>query len=175
MNYKNNSRVIDNIILSVMDSHLYLGDYERFIAVQTLQYVVDKFDLNYFINNFDIEEDDYNIYFKEIVKIYDKPKHKEYKKIFRKEKNSLKENEFYIDREVVFESIYKNDYYDTDYKKMNVINTLQFFFDKFKLESFIQNNNVSMDDYIQYFQKNTQNFNKHLDTYILENYTNKGE
>ncbi len=175
-NYKNNSRVIDNIILSVMDSHLYLGDYERFLAIQTLQYVVDKFGLNYFINNYDVDEEEYNKYFKEVVKKYDKSKHKEYKKSLRKEKKTLEKNYFDIDRDVILESIYESDYYENDYEKMQVINTLQLFFDKFKLESFIQCGDVSEDEYKHYFQKNIQTHRQMIDTNVLEKYNiEKGE
>ncbi|MCX6076454.1 MAG: hypothetical protein NTW78_06145 [Campylobacterales bacterium] len=175
-NYKNNSRVIDTILLSILDSDLYLGDYERLMAIQTLQYVVDKFDLNYFFDSYNVDKDEYNKYFKDVVKTYYKEKHKEYKKLLKNEKNTLEINHLDIDRKVIFESIYENNFYDTDYKKMKVINTLQFFFDKFKLEIFIQSSDLSEDDYKQYFQKNIQTHNQYLDTKIIEeNYTNKGE
>ena len=176
MNNTNNSKVIDNILLSILDSDIYLGDYERLMAIQTLQYVVDKFDLNYFLMSYDVDEEAYNRYFKEIVKKYDKPKHKRYKESLRKEKNNSEILYDDIDRDVILESIYESDYYENDYEKMKVINTLQFFFDKFKLERFIQNSDVSEDEYKQYFQKNIQTHHPSIDTKILEkNYTNKGE
>ena len=175
-NYKNNSKVIDTILLSILDSDLYLGDYERLMAIQTLQYVVDKFDLNYFFDSYNIDKDEYNKYFKYVVKTYHKEKHKEYKKLLKNEKNTLEINHLDIDRKVIFESIYESDFYDTDYKKMKVINTLQFFFDKFKLERFIEYSDLSENDYKQYFQKNIQTHHPHLDTKIIEeNYTDKGE
>ena len=171
-----NSKVIDNILLSILDSDIYLGDYERFMAIQTLQYLVDKFDLNYFLMSYDVDEEAYNRYFKEIVKKYDKPKHKRYKESLRKEKKSLEKNNFDIDRDVILESIYESDYYENDYEKMKVINVLQLFFDKFKLESFIQSSDLSESEYKQYFQKNIQTHHPYLDTKIIEkNYTNKGE
>ena len=176
MNNTNNSKVIDNILLSILDSDIYFGDYERFMAIQTLQYVVDKFDLNYFLRSYDVDEEAYNRYFKEIVKKYDKPKHKRYKESLRKEKNNSEILYDDIDRDVILESIYESDYYENDYEKMKVINVLQLFFDRFKLEKFIQYSDVSADEYKQYFQKNIQTHHPHLDINILEkNYTNKGE
>ena len=176
MNNTNNSKVIDNILLSILDSDIYFGDYERFMAIQTLQYVVDKFDLNYFLRSYDVDEEAYNRYFKEIVKKYDKPKHKRYKESLRKEKNNSEILYDDIDRDVILESIYESDYYDDDYEKMKVINVLQFFFDKFKLERFIQNSDVSEDEYKQYFQKNIQTHHPSLDTKVTQIYnTDKGE
>ena len=176
MNKKNNTQVIDTILLSILDSDLYLGNYERFMAIQTLQYVVDKFDLNYFLNTYDVDKEAYDKYFKDIVKTYDKANHKRYKESLRKEKKTLEKNYFDIDREEIFESILKSDCYDNSFEKMKVINVLQFFFDKFKFEMFIECSDLSEDEYKQYFQKSVQTHRPYLDAKIIEeNYTNKGE
>jgi len=79
-----NTKYIDEIMMSIENSNSYFDDYERIMAIKSLQFIVDKFNLNEFVQNFEVTDGEYKKYFKKIVKKYDKKRHKEYKKSYVK-------------------------------------------------------------------------------------------
>ncbi len=72
-----NDKFIDLILESMMKSDLYNEEEDKLMNIQTFTLIVDKFNLDTFTENYYIDEFDYNIYFKYVLKKYDKKRHKE--------------------------------------------------------------------------------------------------
>ncbi|WP_129587511.1 hypothetical protein [Malaciobacter canalis] len=141
-------------VLDCLEKYPYfLNDYEKGIEIQTFKMVVDKFDIDSYLNNLILDEETYNTYFKEVVKKFDKPKHKLMKREFKKSlrETTLNDNELY--RDYILESICdSDDYFEDDYMKEMVVDFLQYFFDKYGLEKELKNGEISLEDYEKYFK-----------------------
>ena len=156
----------DNFIYSVVDKlesfEGYLGEYDRKMDIQTFKMLVDRFELDTYLENLILDEETYNLYFKEIVKKYDKPKHKQMKKQFKQislENTYIKDSRG-LYRDYIVESIFdNNEYWEDEYEKSKIINFLQYFFDKYGLEREMSFGVVTNDDYEKYFKETVLHFN----------------
>lgn len=64
----------------------YLTEEEKYIAIQTLKLVIDKFNLRQYVEEYQINKNDYEKYFKDGVKKYHNGVHKMMKKSFIQKK-----------------------------------------------------------------------------------------
>lgn len=165
----------DDFIYTVVDSlevypH-YLSEYERLFEIQTFKMLVDTFDLDTYLNNLILDEETYNLYFKDIVKKYDKPKHKEMKKQFKQTtlKNIYLNDKSGMYRDYILESIFDNeDYWEDDYEKSKIVNFLQYFFDKYGFERELNNGDISIEDYEKYFKDTFLHYNPYKHNELME-------
>ena len=118
-----NEDFINKIVWSILDSERYEDNYQKYYDLQTFRLVVEKFNVESYLENLTIDRDTYNEYFKDIVKKYDFEKHKEVKKELKESEkrksnqtptNILGMNDNYSDRDRIFESVIDGDYYEND-------------------------------------------------------------
>lgn len=156
----------DDFIYSVVENlescEGYLSEYDRKLDIQTFKMLVDMFDLDTYLENLILDEITYNLYFEEIVKKYDKPKHKQMKKEFKKVslQNTYLNDKRGLYRDYILESIFdSDDYFEDDYEKSKIINFLNYFFDKYGLERELDFGVISNEDYEKYFKETILHFN----------------
>ena len=168
------------MIKNIMSSNHYETKYQRLYDLTTFRLIMEKFDVVSYLDNLILDRETYNEYFKDIVKRYDKKKHKRFIKELKKSEkqqsestviNILEIDNGYTDRDMIFESIIDADYYETQYEKMKIVNMLQLFFDRNNLEVFM-NGSVSQKEYEVYFRDTIKENNPQWDEEIMKEYKN---
>lgn len=166
---------------------LFMNDWDYITTLQSLHLLIEKFNLDEFMEEYTFTKEEYEKYFKDITKSYDMSLHKEIKRRFKKKlkrdekqqsestvTNILEIDNGYTDRDMIFESIIDGEFYETYYMKMKIVNMLQLFFDKYGLESFMISD-ISYKDYKKYFRDNIKENNPQWDERVMRNLKNKGE
>ena len=72
-----NTDVLNNIIRSIeSSSHLYTGYIDYITTIQSFRLIIEKFNLEEFIDTYNITEEEYAKFFEEIMKKHNKRLHK---------------------------------------------------------------------------------------------------
>lgn len=174
------SKFTNNVIDSLEEYPYHISEYDKLLDIQTFKYLVDEFDIEGYLNGFQITKEVFDNYFKDTVKKYDKPLYKQIRKDFKNNPtyttdldNIYDIDDGYVDRDYIFESIMdSDDYYENDYQKLRIINFLQYFFDKFHFEKHLYSGVINKTEYEVYFRDTVKEFNPKLNKQIMEKFKN---
>ena len=78
------SNMLNSLVECVGESEeRFIDDWDYITTYQTLLMLIEKFNLDDFMEDYHFSEDEYNKYFKKITKVYNRELHKEIKKSFK--------------------------------------------------------------------------------------------
>ena len=73
-------KFISNVINSLDEYPHHLNEFDKQLDIQTFIYLLNEFDIGWYMDNLQITEEVFDTYFKDIVKEYDKSLYKSIKK-----------------------------------------------------------------------------------------------
>lgn len=170
---KQSDDFIDGIFESMLESDYYKSEYERFYDIHTLKMLVDKLDIQNYLDGLVLDSDTYNTYYKDVVKTFDKPLHRRVKRVLQHQQtfNQINDTQYYyMDRDLILECIYDNeDYFLSQYEKEMVVNFVRFFFDKYDFEKMFRRD-ITKEEYIKYFGDTIKEYNPSHHKKVMKHY-----
>jgi hypothetical protein len=169
-----NDNFKDNVIESIQTSDVYWSEYQKNYDISTFEMVMDRFNIQNFLDNTNIDEYYYNKYFKKVIKKYDKSLHKEVKKEFKKySQQKFSDFNFDFDRVVIFNSLINSDFIGHPYHSEKMISLLRYVFDKIDIENIYDDLQITKDDYKKYFKDVIKKYNPQTHKSIMDEYREK--
>lgn len=162
-----NTDFTDNIVKALKQSEVYLDNREREYDIALFQMVMDRFDVESFLENTDVESYFYNKYLKDVVFDINPSLHQKVIDDFEDD-DSLEFLGF--TKEIVFEMIKGNDNLYNGFDKEKMIGLLDFLFDKVDIETVYKNTEISKDEYEKYLKNVILKYKPNYHNEVMERF-----